>query len=69
MAVVIKVVDDILLTGKSTIVDSIIEKINSRFILGTIVHGPGSIHYYGLNILQHDDYTIEVAAEDKINYL
>lgn len=63
------IVDDILLTGPSSTTDAIVEAINVQFFLGTIVHGPGRIRYFGFNITQHDDMSITVDENDKLHDL
>lgn len=55
VALLAKIVDDILISGEPSLVDSIIEKINSRFTLGTVVHGANVMRYFGLNIVQDED--------------
>lgn len=69
VALLAKIVDDILISGELSLVDSIIEKINSRFTLGTVVHGPNRMRYFGLNIIQDEDYNITVDGDDKLNVL
>lgn len=41
VAIIAKIVDDILISDSPADTDPIIEKINIKFKLGTIVHGPG----------------------------
>lgn len=66
-AVVVKIVDDILIGGQLDTVDKIVDQVNHKFKLGTIFHGPGLFRYYGLNILQHEDFSAEIDAEDKLS--
>lgn len=64
-----KVVDDILIAGDMSHVKAIVEKIDARFKLGTVVYGPGRFIYFGLTIVQHVDYSIVVNADDKLEAL
>lgn len=48
--------DDILMKETD---EAIIELVNDfifRFKLGEVVHGPGALRFYGINIIKNDDY-------------
>lgn len=34
--------------------------------MGTVLHGLGIRHFIGINVLQHEDMSVEVKAEDKL---
>lgn len=65
----IEVVDDILLCGPLPFVKLLVEKINERYKLGTIVHGFGHFSHYGLIIVQHEDLQIRIHADEKQKHL
>lgn len=62
-----KIVDDILICGPPDHVDDVILKIEKHFTLGTLSHGPGTLRYFGLNILQYDDYSVSIDGNDKLD--
>lgn len=64
-----KIVDDILVTGDTDMVDKFITGFNSKFKFGTVVHGPGNLRFFGLNLVQNEDYTCEINADDKLHAL
>lgn len=64
-----KIVDDLIITGSPSVVDNFVKLIVEKFKLGTIVHGPGELRFFGLNIIQSDDYTIETNGDGKLNAL
>lgn len=53
-----KIVDDLLIAGEQSLTSSIIEKIEHKLHIGTTVHGPGLLRFFGLNIIQNDYMTI-----------
>lgn len=67
IAALAKIVDDFLICGQTKVVDDVIRSIGQIFTLGTIIHGPGLLRYFGLNIVQHDDMTITIDGDDKLN--
>lgn len=64
--VAVKVVDDILFGGNRTKVSEVIEKIGQRYRLGTIVYGPDNIQFYGPMITQHENKTISIDGDEKM---
>lgn len=66
---VTKIVDDVLVTGKVSDVDGFIRLFNQNFTLGTFLHGPQLLRFYGLNIYQHEDYSVSINATDNIEAL
>lgn len=52
-----KIVDDNLVTGTNIMVDTFILGFDEKFNFVTIVHGPGNLLFYGLNIVQNEDFT------------
>lgn len=59
-----KIVDDLLLTSLLGLTDVLTERINERFLLGTVTTRPGQLHFYGLDMFQSDDYSISMDADD-----
>lgn len=64
-----KIVDDILFAGQPPDVDKLISGFNRKFTLGTIVHAPGHLRFFGLNIYHLDDYSISIYSGDKLMLL
>lgn len=64
-----KIVDDLIITGNRSVVDSVIKLIDDKFMLVTIVDGPCELRFFGNNIIQNDDYTIATNGEDKHNVI
>lgn len=69
MLLVAKIVDDILVTGVTNEVDKFLAGFDARFELGTVAHGPGSLRFYGMNIVQNEDMTCSIDANDKLSAL
>lgn len=67
IATVAKLVDNILSAGLEYIVPAIIVKIDARFTLGTIVHSPCALLFSVINLLRHEDITVDVNASDTLN--
>lgn len=44
------ILDDTLLIGLEYIILEVIEKIDGWFTLGTVVHGPGTMRFFGINL-------------------
>lgn len=64
--IVIKIVDDILLTGVDSEMRSFIINYNNKYKLGEVVSGPGNLRFYGLNITQEEDFSVSIHADDKL---
>lgn len=62
-----KIMDDILVCGEVITFDEVVKLLHRSFSLGTVVHGSGVLHYFGLIITQHKDYSISIEADDKLN--
>lgn len=60
-----KIVDDFLITGDTDMVSNFINGFNKEIKIGTVVHGPGNNLFYGLNIVQNEDFTFTINDEDK----
>lgn len=54
ICILVKIVDDILIAGKSEIIEKVIKLIDKRFKLGTVARGPGHLKFFGLKIIQND---------------
>lgn len=61
-----KIVDDVLICGESYVVDDVVQSISNRLILGTIVHGPETFRFIGLNIIQYDHHFADTLGIDKL---
>lgn len=55
-------------TGPPEVVGAILQKFDMRYKLGTVAHGPGRLRFYGMNIVQEDDFSSYIDAEDKPAY-
>lgn len=64
---VAKIVDGLIMTGLKSDVEMFLRRFDERFKLGTIVHGPGVLRFFGMTIEQFDDYASEIHADDKLN--
>lgn len=67
IAALSKIVDDFLICGETLTVNNVVDLLNKSFLLGIVVHGPGVLRYFGLNITQHDGYTTIIDGDDKLN--
>lgn len=65
----VKVVDDILLAGRKNMLNEFVDKISTKYQIGTIVFGPGSFSFFGLTILQNEDGSIQIRGDEKLNKL
>ena len=63
---VVKIVDDALITGKRNTVRNFISSIKIQYKLGNIVFGPGLFLFYGLQIVQDTDMTIRIYGDGKL---
>ncbi len=52
-------VDDILLAAPIQMLRSFVAEMKKKYTLGTIVFGPGTFNFYGLTIIQDEDYSIK----------
>lgn len=66
MILVAKIVDDVLLIGEPTHVQSLLATFNSKFSFGTVAHGPGYLRLYGMNVVHKTDKTCPINANDKL---
>lgn len=64
-----KVVDDLLITGVKSYVDDFLVKFDMKFQFGSIVRGPGILKFYGMKIIQNEDFSLSIHADDKLNSL
>lgn len=67
IALAAKIVDDILVTGLDLIVPDIIDEVDARFTLGTAVHVPAAMNFFSMNLLQHDDMSVQISADNNLN--
>ena len=61
----VKVVDDIMFAGKIAQLSEVIGEIAESYKLGTIVYGPGQIHFYSLMVTQLEDMMVTIDGEEK----
>lgn len=66
VALAVKMVDGILLYGLPHIVPFLIYKIDARFAVGTFVHTPGHLRYFGFYFLQREDMTVSVDGDENL---
>lgn len=64
-----KVVDDIKIAGTDYHTNIFIKMFNQKFELGTIVKLPVVMRFFGINVEQAENMTIQTDADDKINGL
>lgn len=64
---VIKNVDDILITGPDEEVRQFIFELDDQFELPTITADPGHLQFYGLNVIQNENHTCSIDADDTAN--
>lgn len=62
-----KIVDDLQITVKLSVVDKHVNHFNRNFWFGTIEHGRGTMGYFELNIVQNDDGAVETIEDYKTN--
>lgn len=62
----IKYVDDLLATGTDRALKSYVAKFGQKFKLGDIANGPGRIRFYGLDIIQLDDFSSMIDGDYKL---
>lgn len=61
-----KAVHDFILCGREEAVGKLVVRLGQQFELGTVCHGPRTLLFFVLNIIQHDDYTISIDGDDKL---
>lgn len=64
-----KIVNDILIASEPTDTKIIVTKIDGTFKLGTVASSPGPLKLFGLNIHPHEDLSISVDADEKLDNL
>lgn len=63
----VKIVDGHLMTGEQSEVDLFIDCLNTNSSFGTVVHGPAIFKSYGMTILQAEDCSSTIHADEKRN--
>lgn len=63
------IVDDILSTGNDDEMRKFISEFNDQFELGEVVNVPDKLLNFGINLIQDDDYTISIHANDKLHLI
>lgn len=64
--VVAKVTDDILVGGSLHNRKTFIQKLSKSYVLGTVVHMPGTFQFFGLQLEQQDNDEIQLSGEEKL---
>jgi len=65
-ALAVKIVDDVLIASTEAHLTVVVKQICSKYNVGTIVYGPGSFLFNGLNVTQDEDLSITVDADQKL---
>lgn len=66
VALVAKIVFGFLVCEHRKVVDNVIRKLQKKFNFGTITHRPGLLRFFGLNIIQQDDFNINMDGNVKL---
>lgn len=66
VAIIAKIFDDLLLAGSPSVTDPIIFTIAAKVKLWTIVHGPGQLLYFVLNLHQNEDLSTVVDGDEML---
>lgn len=64
-----KFVDFVLVTDEEEVVETFISDFNNRFIIGTGIHGPGRLRFFGTNIVQEDSMNCHIDTDGKLPVL
>lgn len=67
--VVDKIFYDLLMTWYRDVTDHPIDELNSKLPLGTIINSTDTLRYFGLNLIQNQDVTVEIDAEHNLQAL
>lgn len=62
----IKIVDEIQFSRPDDTVRKFVADFENIFTIGTLSHGPGRLWFYGLNIIQNEDYTCLIEGGKKL---
>lgn len=65
--VLIKIVDDVLMTGATSEMESYLKRFSIRFFFGTVVRGSVVLLLYGLKILQREDCSSTIHGNNKLD--
>lgn len=64
--IVIKIVDDLLITGEKEFMDNYLNDFNEKFEFGTIIRSPGISKCFDLTILQNNDSSCTIHGDEKL---
>lgn len=67
--IVAKRVDYLLETGIQNLVDQFLDDFKKRYTIGKVANGTGRLRFYALNIIQEDDNSTHIHADDKLSSL
>lgn len=60
-----KIADDMLLCGLDMLLPDIVDRMDRRFTGGNVEHAPGSLRYFGMNLLPRPNTSVTVDGNDK----
>ena len=63
----VKVVDNILFLVRSHLIQKFVNEVKENYDLGIVIYRPVLFLFSGLTVIQSDDYTFQVHADDKIS--
>ena len=66
---VAKIVDDLLITGTPDETKQFIKVFDSKYKFGSVISGRGHLRFFGLNILQNDDFSSTIDGNEKLEAL
>ena len=65
----VKIVDDVLITGRGRKIEDFSSAVKQKYEVGTVVFGTGSFVFYGLQIIQDTDMSIIIHGDGKLEQL
>lgn len=65
----LKIVANFLLTGTDHHLRKFIQSFNNNFTPGDVIHGPGVLRSHGMIILQDEDLSVSIRADDMLERL
>lgn len=64
--VVAQTVDDPKVAGVGNNAKVFLDDFDLKLELGTVNHGPGKLRFFGINTIQHEDYTVETYSDENL---
>lgn len=62
-----EVVEDMFFAGDNSVIDGVVQDIGAPVNVGSVVHGPGLILYFGLKITRPENMTIIADSNVKLS--